>query len=145
MNVQEQVLELLSPIMATLAVELYDVEHNGAMLRVVVDGPGGITSDRLAEVSRLISPILDQHDPIPGRYTLEVSSPGLERHLKRAAHLERAVGEHVLVKMVPSVRPRRYKGRLAGFDPTPEPAERSIRRPGSTAPPIRCRRPIRPT
>ena len=118
MNVQEQVEELLAPIVATLSVELYDVEFSGSTLRVLVqDAAGAITTDRLAEVNRLISPILDQHDPIPGRYTLEVSSPGLERPLRRAAHLRRAVGEEVLVKMVPAVKPRRYKGRLTAFEP----------------------------
>lgn len=118
MNVQEQVHELLAPVVATLSVELYDVEFSGSTLRVLVqDATGAITTDRLAEVNRLISPILDQHDPIPGRYTLEVSSPGLERPLRRAAHLQRAVGEEVLVKMVPAVQPRRYKGRLAAFEP----------------------------
>lgn len=120
MNVQEQVLELLAPIVATLSVELYDVEFSGSTLRVLVQEPSGaITTDRLAQVNRLISPILDQHDPIPGRYTLEVSSPGLERPLRRAAHLQRAVGEEVLVKMAPSVRPRRYKGRLTAFEAAP--------------------------
>lgn len=118
MNVQEQVLELLAPIVATLSVELYDVEFSGSTLRVLVeDTAGAITTDRLAQVNRLISPILDQHDPIPGRYTLEVSSPGLERPLKRPAHLQRAVGEEVLVKMESSVKPRRYKGRLTAFEP----------------------------
>ncbi|MDH4075561.1 MAG: ribosome maturation factor RimP [Acidimicrobiia bacterium] len=122
MNVQEQVHELLAPIVATLSVELYDVEFSGSTLRVLVQDPAGaITTDRLAQVNRLISPILDQHDPIPGRYTLEVSSPGLERPLKRAAHLQRAVGEEVLVKMVPAIRPRRYKGRLAAFEPAAAP------------------------
>lgn len=125
MNVQEQVHELLAPIVATLSVELYDVEFSGSTLRVLVqDATGAITTDRLAEVNRLISPILDQHDPIPGRYTLEVSSPGLERPLRRAAHLQRAVGEEVMVKMVPAVQPRRYKGRLAAFEPAAVPVER---------------------
>lgn len=120
MNVQEQVHQLLAPIVATLSVEIYDVEYSGSTLRVLVnDATGAITTDQLAAVNRLISPILDHHDPIPGRYTLEVSSPGLERPLKRAAHLQRAVGEEVLVKMVPAVRPRRYKGRLTAFEPTP--------------------------
>ncbi len=124
MNVQEQVHQLLAPIVATLSVEIYDVEYSGSTLRVLVNGANGaITTDQLAAVNRLISPILDHHDPIPGRYTLEVSSPGLERPLKRAAHLQRAVGEEVLVKMVPSIRPRRYKGRLTAFEPAPEVSE----------------------
>lgn len=116
MTVQEQVHRLLAPIVATLDVELWDVEYSGSTLRVVIDHSEGITTDRLAEVNRLISPILDQHDPVPGRYTLEVSSPGLERPLKRIVHFQRAIGEEILVKMVSSVAPRRFKGRLLAIE-----------------------------
>jgi ribosome maturation factor RimP len=115
-TVQEQVHRLLAPIVATLDVELWDVEYSGSTLRVVIDHSEGITIDRLAEVNRLISPILDQHDPVPGRYTLEVSSPGLERPLKRIVHFQRAIGEEILVKMVSSVVPRRFKGRLLAIE-----------------------------
>jgi ribosome maturation factor RimP len=124
-TVQEQVHKLLAPVVATLSVELFDVEFSGNVLRVVVDEGEGITTDRLAQVNRLISPILDQHDPVPGRYTLEVSSPGLERPLRRASHFERAVGEEIVVKMVPPLKPRRYRGRLAAISldaPSPDPA-----------------------
>ena len=72
----------------------------------------GITMDRVAAVNRLVSPILDQHDPIPGRYTLEVSSPGLERPLRRPAHYRQAIGEDVVVKMERHLTPRRLRGRL---------------------------------
>ncbi|MDH3680799.1 MAG: ribosome maturation factor RimP [Acidimicrobiia bacterium] len=115
MSVQERVYELLEPIVATLEVELVDVEFTGGTLRVTVDQHDGITTESLAKVNRLISPILDQHDPVPGRYTLEVSSPGLERPLKSAPQYERAVGEQVVVKLVPSVEPRRVKGELIGL------------------------------
>jgi len=112
MAVQDQVHDLLEPIVATLDVELVDVTFTGGTLRVTVDRNDGITTESLAEVNRLISPILDQHDPIPGRYTLEVSSPGLERPLRRLSHYQRALGELVLMKMIPGVEPRRVKGRL---------------------------------
>lgn len=118
MTVQDRVHELLAPIVATLDVELVDVEFTGGTLRVIVDSESnenpddGITTKALADVNRLISPILDQHDPVPGRYTLEVSSPGLERPLKRTGHYQRAVGEQIIVKLAASSDPRRVKGRL---------------------------------
>lgn len=131
MTVQDEVQRLLAPIVATVGVELCDVEFSGSTLRVMVDeatpvvgddgAVRGITTDRLAEINRLISPILDQHDPIPGRYTLEVSSPGLERPLRRPVHYQRAVGEEIVVKTVPSVQPRRVKGRLVAVQPPPAP------------------------
>lgn len=123
MTVQDRVHELLAPIVATLRVELLDVEFTGGTLRVTIDAvdraeavgdtEAGVTTETLAEVNRLISPVLDQHDPVPGRYTLEVSSPGLERPLKRAGHYRRAVGEEVIVKLAATRDPRRVKGRLA--------------------------------
>ncbi|MCP3990756.1 MAG: ribosome maturation factor RimP [Actinomycetia bacterium] len=117
MTVQERVQELLAPIIATLGVELLEVEFSGNALRLTVEeGDGGVTSERLAEVNRLVSPILDQHDPVPGRYTLEVSSPGLERPLKRAEHFLRAVGEQVVVKLVPDCEPRRLRGSLVSVE-----------------------------
>jgi ribosome maturation factor RimP len=126
MTVQDRVHELLAPIVATLDVELIDVEFTGGTLRVIVDradagteatsSDDGITTQALADVNRLISPILDQHDPVPGRYTLEVSSPGLERPLKRPGHYRRAVGEQIIVKLAASSDPRRVKGRLLRVD-----------------------------
>lgn len=116
MSVVESVQELLEPVIATLGVELIDVEWVGASLRIVVDEPGGITTDRLVEVNRLVSPLLDQHDPVPGRYTLEVSSPGVERKLSRLDHYRRAVDEDVIIKLVAGNEPRRVKGRLVAAD-----------------------------
>jgi ribosome maturation factor RimP len=118
MSVQEQVHDLLAPIVATLGLELLDVDFSGSSLRLTVDEPaGGITTERLAEVNRMVSPILDQHDPVPGRYTLEVSSPGLERPLKRTEHFQRAVGEEIVVKLVPEAQPRRIRGALQAVEP----------------------------
>lgn len=119
MSVQDRVHDLLDPVVATLDVELVDVEFAGGTLRVTIDRDGGVTTESLAEVNRLISPILDQHDPIPGRYTLEVSSPGLERKLKRPDHYRRAIGEQVLVKLVPDAAHRRLRGQLVAVDASP--------------------------
>ena len=66
----------------------------------------------MADVNRAVSPLLDDHDPIPGRYTLEVSSPGVERPLRVVDHFVRAVGEDVIIKMSAGIEPRRLKGRL---------------------------------
>lgn len=117
MPVADSVDELLRPLIDSLGVELIDVEWVGSSLRVVVDEGEGITTDRLTEVNRLISPILDQHDPVPGRYTLEVSSPGVERKLTRPTHFTRAIGEDVVVKLSTGNEPRRIKGKLDAFDP----------------------------
>lgn len=107
-----RIYELLAPIVATADVELLDVEWTGGTLQVIVDHEDGVNIDSLATVNRLVSPILDQHDPISGRYTLEVSSPGVERPLRRSAHYQRAIGEVVIVKTEPHVEPRRVKGTL---------------------------------
>jgi ribosome maturation factor RimP len=83
-------------------VELDDLDlrgrGRGRILRVVVDAPGGIGVDRIADISRGLSRLLDDEDPIDGPFTLEVSSPGLERDLKRPAHFRKAVGREVVVK-----------------------------------------------
>jgi ribosome maturation factor RimP len=114
--VADRVQRLLEPVLPTVGVELIDVEFTGGSLRVVIDRDGGISTDALAEANRLISPILDQHDPVPGRYTLEVSSPGVERPLRRLGHFRRAVGEMVVVKTAPGVEPRRIRGTLTAVD-----------------------------
>ena len=78
--------ELVAPIAADLGLDLYDIEQRGGTLRITLDTPagaaGGITLDVLALASRLVSKELDQNDPIPSRYTLEVTSPGVERALR---------------------------------------------------------------
>jgi ribosome maturation factor RimP len=97
-----------------LDVELYDLEHAGGILRVTVDRPGGIDIDAVAEVTRAVSRALDDADPIPGSYHLEVSSPGLERTLRTPAHWQSAIGERVKVKMRADVDgERRLEGTVA--------------------------------
>ena len=83
----------LSPLLEARGLDLVDVEVHGAQLTVFVDREGGVGLDELGEATRDVSAALDELDPMPGRYTLSVSSPGLERRLRTPAHFARAVGE----------------------------------------------------
>jgi ribosome maturation factor RimP len=98
-----RVRELVEPIASDLGLDVYDVEQRGGVLRVALDTPadsdGGITLDTLALASRLVSRELDHHDPVPGRYTLEVTSPGVERPLRTPAHFRREVGKVVAIRL----------------------------------------------
>jgi ribosome maturation factor RimP len=117
MGIPERVIELAQPVALAAGAEIVDVEWHGGRLRVIIDQPGGVTTDTLSEVNRQLSALLDQHDPVPGgRYTLEVSSPGVERPLNRPDHWARAVGEDVVVKLVPDHDVRRLKGRLLAVE-----------------------------
>jgi ribosome maturation factor RimP len=71
---------------------------------VFIDSDGGVDLDTVAEVSEEISRGLDLRDPLPGRYTLEVSSPGLERNLRRPEHFVLSVGGRVVVKTSEKLR-----------------------------------------
>jgi ribosome maturation factor RimP len=97
--------------------DLIHVERQGATLRVTVDRAGGIGVDDLAQVTRRVSSVLDEADPIPGRYTLEVSSPGLERPLRTPEHFRHAVGTEVKVKTSVEVAgQRRFRGVVGAVD-----------------------------
>jgi ribosome maturation factor RimP len=106
-TITDRVYAIVEPIVAAAALTLYDVDHSGGTLRVFVDGPEGVTLAQLDELSRTVSVALDVADPIPGHYTLEVSSPGLERSLRRPEHFAGAVGEVVSVRTVPGPEGRR--------------------------------------
>lgn len=110
----ERVERLVSPMLDARGLHLYDVEHVGATLRVLVDRPGGVDLDLLAQVTRELSSALDAADPVSGRYTLEVSSPGLERPLRNPAHFAAALRSLVRVKTRPGTEgERRVEGMLA--------------------------------
>ena len=117
MGVMERVQPLVAPILADLGLDLYDLEHAGGILKVVIDSPGGVDLEQLALVTRLLSRELDHVDPIPGRYTLEVTSPGLERSLRTPAHFQRSVGAVVNIRTLPHVAgERRLQGVLLVAD-----------------------------
>jgi ribosome maturation factor RimP len=98
----EEVRDLAEAVAERRSLRLWDVEMGGqpgrAIVRVFVDGDDGVDLDTVAEVSEEISRGLDLRDPIQGRYTLEVSSPGLERSLKEPEHWRLSVGKKVIVK-----------------------------------------------
>ena len=117
MDVATRVQELVEPVLASEGLELVEILYAGAQLRVFVDRPGGIDLDTLTEVTTRVSRLLDEHDPVPGRYTLEVSSPGLERPLRTPEHFRRFLGSTVSVKTRPEVGgDRRQRGRLDAAD-----------------------------
>lgn len=113
-DVASRVSELVEPLIVARGAELYDVVLGGATLQVLV--AGGVDLDVLAELTRAISAALDEADPMPDRYTLEVSTPGLERTLRTPAHFGGAVGEKVKVKTTSSSEVRRVDGVLTAAD-----------------------------
>jgi len=113
----EDLIPVLEPVLAAADLELVDLELRSGVLLVTVDRPGGVDLQALTDANRAVSTVLDELDPIPGRYTLEVSSPGVERTLRTPAHFAKAVGETVTVKTRPQVPgDRRLRGRLVAAD-----------------------------
>lgn len=116
-RVTGRVHDLVAPVLAGGGLELVDVVQHGAVVKVTVDRPGGIDLDAVSEATRLVSDVLDRTDVLPGRYLLEVSSPGIERALRTPAHFARAVGEKVTVKLrVDAEGERRAVGVLESAD-----------------------------
>ncbi|MEO7836589.1 MAG: ribosome maturation factor RimP [Acidimicrobiales bacterium] len=117
MDVIARVQHLVEPLVEAHGLELVDVQHAGGSLQVFVDRPGGLDLESISLLSSRISAVLDEHDPVPGRYVLEVSSPGLERPLRRPDHFRRFVGTTISVKVRPGVEgERRQKGLLDAAD-----------------------------
>lgn len=110
-----QLQESLTPVVADLGLFLENVTLGRSgkytLVRVIIDlpdGPGSVDSDQLVQATGAVSTWLDEHDPIPGRYTLEVSTPGAERVLTTARDYRRAQGR--LIKAI--LEGREVEGRL---------------------------------
>ena len=124
---------LAEPLAQRLGLRIWDVRFGkeGAdwYLRVFIDREGGVSIDDCVDLSRLLSPALDEADPIDCSYCLEVSSPGVERELTRPEHFEAYTGRPVTVRLIrPRDGQREFAGwLLAGGDPirleTPEGTE----------------------
>lgn len=120
--VLSRVRALVEPLVVDLGLELYDLEQRGGTLRVTIDTPpgssGSVNLDALATATRLISRELDHSDPIPGRYTLEVTSPGVERPLRIPEHFAREIGKDVALRLRPGDEGRRrIRGLLVASTP----------------------------
>ncbi|OAI49392.1 ribosome maturation factor RimP [Gammaproteobacteria bacterium SCGC AG-212-F23] len=83
-------------------------QSHSALLRVYIDSATGLTLDHCSQVSRQLSAMLDVEDPIQGRYTLEVSSPGLDRPLFEIAHYQKYIGSDVKVRVKMPINDRRH-------------------------------------
>ena len=111
----------IAPIVSDLGLELYDLEFGAGLLKVTVDtlpgSAGGVDVDQLTRCTRLINREFEHSDPVPGNYTLEVSSPGLERNLRLPRHFEREIGKTVAVRLRDVVNgERRINGVLVAAD-----------------------------
>lgn len=119
---REQKIEaLLEPTVEALGFELWGLEYlsqgRHTLLRLYIDSENGVTVDDCAEVSRHVSGVLDVEDPITGEYTLEVSSPGVDRLLFRLDHYPIYVGEWIELRLrTPFEGRRKFKGTLKGIE-----------------------------
>jgi ribosome maturation factor RimP len=118
---RERLIALVEPVLVQQGYELVDLEFASggahAVVRLFIDGPAGVGLEDCAAASREVSALLDVEDPIPNAYTLEVSSPGLDRVLRTQAHFGRFVGSRVHVELKePRAGRRRYTGKLLTVD-----------------------------
>jgi len=127
--VLKRINEIVAPIVSDLGLDLYDVEFVSGVVRVVVDTkpglmgengkPAGVDLEKIGLLTRLVSREFDHAEPVPGRYTLEVTSPGLERNLRLPRHFVREMNKVVSVRLnAPheSTGERRVHGVLVAAD-----------------------------
>ena len=120
-NIEEKVEKLLTPIIENVGYELYDVEYakegKDYFLRVFIDKEGGIDLDDCQKVNDGINDMLDDADYIKEQYFLEISSPGIERVLRKDEHLQNAIGEEIEISLFKPVDGKKeYSGFLKGFN-----------------------------
>lgn len=112
--------DLVEPTVQRLGFDLVAVEilpgPRGQIVRMSIEGPEGIGADDCAHVSHQLGPLLDADDPMPGSYTLEVSSPGIERPVQRRDDFRRFVGYRARLRLHPGPARRRYTGTLQGLE-----------------------------
>ena len=120
-NIEQKVEILLKPKIKELGYELYDVQYvkegKDYFLRVFIDNKSGIDLNDCEKISNEINPLLDENDFIKDAYFLEVSSPGIERVLRKDEHLKDAIGEEVEVNLFkPLENNKEFVGILKDFD-----------------------------
>lgn len=108
---QDKLTQLLSPAVEGLGFELVGIEYvpqgKQSLLRVYIDSPDGVTIENCSRVSHQISGVLDVEEPIAGHFSLEVSSPGIDRPLFKREHFERFTGSKVKVKLNHAIQGKR--------------------------------------
>ncbi|MEN8711489.1 MAG: ribosome maturation factor RimP [Arenicellales bacterium] len=120
-RLEKKLNDMFEPVIESMAYELIGVEltgsGNGTVLRIYIDAEKGITVDDCQAVSYQVSGILDVEDPLQNHYTLEVSSPGLDRPLVKPQHFQQFIGELVKIRSTEAVLGRKnFKGILESFD-----------------------------
>ena len=118
--VMKEVSALIEPVLDEMEIELVDIEYLSEqgrwILRIYVDKSGGITLGDCTQVSREIGDLIEVKDIFHQEYVLEVSSPGLNRRLKKEKDFERAVGKNIKIRMVtPFEGQRNFRGSLQSF------------------------------
>ena len=116
-----EIVALAEPVIEELGLRLVRVKisaQGGTIVQIMADRPdGAISVDDCASISRRVSPLLDAHDPIPGGYTLEVSSPGIDRPLVRPSDFEDWAGFEAKIELKELVDGRRrFRGILEGYE-----------------------------
>ena len=131
-DIQIQIETLVIPILDDLGFELVDFQFKNEgkqwALCIFIDKPGGITLDNCAEVSREIGAILEVEDPIKSAYRIEISSPGLDRPLKKPADFERLAGQKIKLKT--------FAGTLLGLEEDQVRVEQNDKRGGLVVIPL---------
>jgi len=120
-DIVEKVWSLVEPTVRDAGADLVDVEYvrgpQGRILRLRIDKAGGVTLDDCEAVSRVVGDVIDAYDPIPGAYSLEVSSPGINRPLKRWKDFVRFQGDRVFVETREGISGRkRFTGVLVSAE-----------------------------
>ncbi len=116
----DRLTELLTPVIEALGYELVGLEYHPnrkrSLLRIYIDSPAGVGLEDCGRVSHQVSGVLDVEDPVPGEYSLEVSSPGLERPIFKVSDYDRFAGERVRLRLHGLLDGRRkFHGRLVGL------------------------------
>lgn len=119
-NIAEMIRTLTEPVAKQCGVSIWDVEYvkegGNFVLRITIDSPDGIDSDKCYRFTELANPVIDEADPIDGNYFFEVSSPGLDRKLRLAEHFIVSIGHEVDLRTIRAVDGKRdFTGVLSGF------------------------------
>ena len=120
-NTVQRVEEIVTPFAEELGLEIWDVtfkkEGSDWYLRIFIDKEGGVSIDDCVDLTHAVSKPLDDEDPISQNYTLEISSPGVERELKKDSHFEKYIGSPVMLRTIrPIDNVRDFNGTLTSYE-----------------------------